>query len=157
LGVPTELHKYWISEHFMKEIKESIQELFQAPFSVQIDVKPGSEETSALNPASSSFQNAAPTAPNLTKTQPSLSIPVPRKPQQDPNVFSRGSGTGDHLNKDYTFSNFVVGRNNEFAHAACHNIAENPMGSDYNPLFICGPTGMGKTHLINAVANLTHG
>ena len=61
--------------------------------------------------------------------------------------------SADRLNHEYTFSNFVVGRNNEFAHAACHNIAENPKGGDYNPLFICGPTGMGKTHLINAVAN----
>jgi len=150
LGVPTELHKYWISEHFMKEIRESIQELFPAPFSVQIDVKPGSEEVSAMKPASSSFQNAAPTVP---KSLPLVTNTVPKKAVPDPNIFSRGSGSGDLLNKDYTFSNFVVGRNNEFAHAACHNIAENPMGSDYNPLFICGPTGMGKTHLINAVAN----
>lgn len=153
LGVPTELHKYWISEHFMKEIKESIQELFPAPFSVQIDVKPGTEASPAVKPASSSFQNAAPTAPPINRVQQGLSISQPQKPQYEPNVYSRGSGAGDHLNKDYTFSNFVVGRNNEFAHAACHNIAENPMGSDYNPLFICGPTGMGKTHLINAVAN----
>lgn len=152
LGVPTELHKYWISEHFMKEIKESIQELFPAPFSVQIDVKP-SEEVSAVKPASSNFQNANPIVPPVKSANPSFGAPLPVKNSQEPNVYTRGSGASDHLNKDYTFSNFVVGRNNEFAHAACHNIAENPMGSDYNPLFICGPTGMGKTHLINAVAN----
>jgi chromosomal replication initiator protein len=152
LGVPTELHKYWISEHFIKEIKESIQELFPAPFSVKIDVKQGSE-VSAVKPASSSFQNAAPTAPPINRVSPGFSMPATQKPLHEPNIYHRGSGAGDHLNKDYTFSNFVVGRNNEFAHAACHNIAENPMGSDYNPLFICGPTGMGKTHLINAVAN----
>jgi chromosomal replication initiator protein len=56
------------------------------------------------------------------------------------------------LNPDYSFSTFVVGRNNEFAHAASHSVAENP-GGGYNPLFICGPTGMGKTHLLNAVGN----
>ena len=57
------------------------------------------------------------------------------------------------LNTDYTFSTFVVGRNNEFAHAASFSIAENPGKENYNPLFICGPTGMGKTHLLNAVGN----
>jgi chromosomal replication initiator protein len=59
----------------------------------------------------------------------------------------------DMLNSDYTFSTFVVGRNNEFAHAASFSIAENPGKENYNPLFICGPTGMGKTHLLNAVGN----
>ena len=48
-----------------------------------------------------------------------------------------------------------MGRNNEFAHAACHRVSENPRPghTPYNPLFICGPTGMGKTHLLNAVGN----
>jgi chromosomal replication initiator protein len=59
----------------------------------------------------------------------------------------------DKLNAELLFSTFVVGRNNEFAHAACYNIAENPGAENYNPLFICGPTGMGKTHLLNAVGN----
>lgn len=152
LGVPTELHKYWISEHFLKEIKESIKEVFPAPFSVNIDVKPH-EEGSALPTVQ---KNAAP----VTINSPQTSIVKPSFPSATPSSFPKkpegsfkGNGPSDHLNKDYTFSNFVVGRNNEFAHAACHNIAENPMGSDYNPLFICGPTGMGKTHLINAVAN----
>src|SRR4029079_1604530 len=59
----------------------------------------------------------------------------------------------DAVTTDYSFSTFVVGRNNEFAHAACFNVAENPGGKVNNPLFICGPTGMGKTHLLNAVGN----
>lgn len=155
LGVPTELHKYWISEHFLKEIKESIQEVFPAPFSVNIDVKPHEEPSSTLTPsAQSSFPIAPPQAqvPSSDFTAPQMTIQNKSIPKKIDGNF-KGNGPSDHLNKDYTFSNFVVGRNNEFAHAACHNIAENPMGSDYNPLFICGPTGMGKTHLINAVAN----
>ncbi len=52
----------------------------------------------------------------------------------------------------FTFANFVVGPSNEFAHAACRAVAEQP-GEVYNPLYIYGGVGLGKTHLINAVAN----
>jgi chromosomal replication initiator protein len=54
------------------------------------------------------------------------------------------------LNEQYTFETFVVGANNEFAAAACHAVAKNP-AKTYNPLFIFGPTGMGKTHLMHAI------
>lgn len=53
---------------------------------------------------------------------------------------------------DYTFDTFIVGRSNEFAYAACTAVAKNP-GSTYNPLFIHGPSGLGKTHLMTAVSN----
>ena len=52
----------------------------------------------------------------------------------------------------FTFANFVVGPSNEFAHAACRAVAEQP-GEVYNPLYLYGGVGLGKTHLINAVAN----
>ena len=51
---------------------------------------------------------------------------------------------------DYTFNTFIVGRSNEFAYAACTSVAKEP-GSTYNPLFIHGPSGLGKTHLIDAI------
>ena len=67
---------------------------------------------------------------------------------------------------EYTFENFIVGKSNNFAHAACLGVAENPacMESDrisggkeisrtYNPLFIYGPSGLGKTHLLHAIIN----
>ncbi len=53
---------------------------------------------------------------------------------------------------DYTFDTFIVGRSNEFAHAACTAVAKEP-GSTYNPLFIHGPSGLGKTHLMMAISN----
>lgn len=56
------------------------------------------------------------------------------------------------LNERYTFDNFVVGSGNELAYAACQAIAQNP-GTKYNPLFIYGGVGIGKTHLIQAVGN----
>jgi chromosomal replication initiator protein len=56
------------------------------------------------------------------------------------------------LNEKYTFDNFIVGSGNELAHAACQAIAANP-GTKYNPLFLYGGVGLGKTHLIQAVGN----
>lgn len=55
-------------------------------------------------------------------------------------------------NSAYTFDNFIVGNSNKFAHAACLAVANNP-GKDYNPLFIYGPSGLGKTHLLYAIIN----
>lgn len=52
----------------------------------------------------------------------------------------------------YTFDTFIVGRSNEFAYAACTSVAREP-GSTYNPLFIHGPSGLGKTHLMTAISN----
>ena len=53
------------------------------------------------------------------------------------------------FNSDYTFKSFIVGKNNEFAFGACLSIAKQEKG--FNPLFICGPSGLGKTHLLNAI------
>ncbi len=59
----------------------------------------------------------------------------------------------DQIHKpEYTFENFIVGSSNKFAHAACTAVAQRP-AKDYNPLFIYGPSGLGKTHLICAIVN----
>ena len=56
------------------------------------------------------------------------------------------------FNSEYTFENFIVGSSNKFAHAACVAVAARP-ATDYNPLFIYGPSGLGKTHLLYAITN----
>lgn len=56
------------------------------------------------------------------------------------------------FNFEYTFDNFIVGSSNKFAHAACLAVADHPAQS-YNPLFIYGPSGLGKTHLLYAITN----
>ena len=56
---------------------------------------------------------------------------------------------------EYTFDTFIVGSSTEFAHAACNAVAKDP-GKSYNPLFIYGPSGLGKTHLMHAIAHEVH-
>jgi chromosomal replication initiator protein len=82
-----------------------------------------------------------------------LSQPVDRAAEKTAN----GAPSVTHsyrqgLNERYTFDNFIVGSGNELAYAACQAIAQNP-GTKYNPLFVYGGVGLGKTHLIQAVGN----
>jgi chromosomal replication initiator protein len=74
------------------------------------------------------------------------------------NVFVRKQPAFNQFNPKYTFESFVVGSSNQFANAACLAVATNP-GKTYNPLFIYGGVGLGKTHLLNAIGNflLGHG
>lgn len=58
-----------------------------------------------------------------------------------------------HLNPEYRFTNFIVGESNEIAYYAGKNVTENPGGSHYNPLFIYGGVGLGKTHLLHAIGH----
>jgi chromosomal replication initiator protein len=130
LGVPSGLHQYWISENFLDRIYSEISAVYTGPFKIELIVTGDSNaEEPMLRPIAS---------------EPTI--------EGQASLAAANSNRRDILNPDYTFSSFVVGRNNEFAHAACFSVAEQP-GSGVNPLFICGPTGMGKTHLLNAVGN----
>ena len=86
-----------------------------------------------------------------------VSLPSPTSPDRTAQPTLKAANTLAHayrqgLNERYTFDNFVVGSGNELAYAACQAIAANP-GTKYNPLFLYGGSGIGKTHLIQAVGN----
>lgn len=136
LGVPTDLHKYWISENFLDRICSEISAVYKDPFQIQLIVSPDLDQQKTDRPE--------------YKVQPLHAVTA--SPQNSLPHINLTVSQNKVLNPEYTFSTFVVGRNNEFAHAASYNVAKNP-GDGYNPLFLCGPTGMGKTHLLNAVGN----
>ena len=68
------------------------------------------------------------------------------------NSVNNSSNVNSNLNSNYSFDNFIVGNSNKFAHAAALSVAENP-GKIYNPLFLYGNSGVGKTHLMHAIGN----
>ena len=135
-SVPNEFHRRWIVNNFIDTICSEFASLYDGAFQIDVVLSEGDEK-----PASYSSP--------VTESQPTKSASY----SSAPNALATPSlARRDYLNPEYSFSTFVVGRMNEFAHAACYRVAENP-GGGYNPLFICGPTGMGKTHLLNAVGN----
>jgi len=147
LGVPTELHKYWISENLFDRICSEISSIYKQPFEIELVV---TGKTIVVPPDSPGALHQAMSSQEMNDFSAPPQIPVVT-------MSDSSKKQGDFLNPEYTFSSFVVGRNNEFAHATSFRIAQRPGSEGYNPLFICGPTGMGKTHLLHAVGNHIRG
>lgn len=85
---------------------------------------------------------------NFTGVMPTVKVSSPSGKTETPT----GTNFQTKLNYNYNFDEFVIGQNNKFAHSASLAVAENP-GHTYNPLFIYGESGMGKTHLMQSVGN----
>ncbi len=139
LGVPNALHQYWVVQNLQDKIYSEISDTYKSPFALEFVVTGHKSPVAPENPAA--LHDAMSVHDQPSNTQPMVS------------QSSQKSAFSDPLNMDATFSTFVVGKNSEFAHAACYNVAKNPGGDDYNPLFIYGPVGMGKTHLLHASGN----
>jgi chromosomal replication initiator protein len=127
----------WVGGHSLARINELVREFADgAVFKVVLDVgsRPGVQGAGSLN------GGAEPSG----QVMPGPGLPKMRRP--GPSVL------GNRINPDFTFDSFVEGKSNQLAKAAAIQVSGNP-GKAYNPLFIYGGVGLGKTHLMNAVGN----
>ncbi|MGH7961868.1 MAG: chromosomal replication initiator protein DnaA, partial [Candidatus Binatia bacterium] len=125
LEVPSALFREWLLDNLIVPLKESLADILG--YAVNVIIHVGNKPQGEL------FPNGNGEAEKVDLAKP-----------------ARKNGLVSH----YTFSTFVVGTGNQFAHAAARAVADHP-GSHYNPLFIYGGVGLGKTHLINAIGHET--
>lgn len=120
--VPNPLFKDWLTKHYAVVLDEALREVGRPEVELEFVA---TDELAA-----------------------ELPVEVPTPPQ--PSVVDDVQTTAPGLNPRYSFDSFIVGPSNQFAHAACRAVAEAPSLS-YNPLFIYGGVGLGKTHLMHAI------
>ena len=125
--VPMPIHKKHIQDHYGELVSSKLTELTGTNYELVFLLKEEIEEERQKNQIVLDVEEA-PTATVVNDT------------------------IHNNLNKDYTFENFIVGNSNKFAQAAALSVAENP-GKIYNPLFLYGNSGLGKTHLMHAIGN----
>lgn len=136
----------WVKERYLSRIEELGSAFFSAPVSVSMMVAERS-------------QNPAPSIKAAPESAASVSQPA-TKPQVSPFGIverplerTRSDYEKTRLIPGFTFENLIVGKANDLARAASVQVATNPGGAAYNPMFIYGGAGLGKTHLIHAIGN----
>ncbi len=132
--VPNNFAAHWISERYSQAISESLAEVSEQSWNFDFKIQKVPVQTEIFP----------------TETEEDRSAPI---------LNGNGNGSGHHehpaprLNPRYLFESFVVGDSNQFAYAACEAVSEAPGENRYNPLFIYGGVGLGKTHLVQAIGN----
>lgn len=130
VGVPNEFVKDWMFNKFHKLIFKTVRSYFEDIRSIEYVISKFDSKTKT-DPVPANHTNSS------VKELPLHDLYINRE---------------DNLNPRYTFDSFIVGSFNELAYAAAQAIIKNP-GLAYNPFFIYGPTGLGKTHLIQSIGN----
>ena len=168
LSVDDEFFKAWIEENYLDLIEDSLTTVAGETTGVEIVVggPEQTEQTQAQEQIQHVEEPAEPVAarvgrvgeegpvveaPAETATQ-VADVPAPAADTVEPTGEHRQRVLDAGMNPRYTFDEFVVGSSNQFVHAACVAVANKPAES-YNPLFIFGGVGLGKTHLLQAVGN----
>lgn len=166
LGVATDFFRRWIQEKYLDMIRETMRAEAGGNWVIDIEVQAATNAPiTELEDEDTNDRNMAPFSSAMDDVTPSSSRPnqvLARsglRPAQGPNVIThRGaapqpvSEERSRLNPRYIFDEYVVGESNRFAHAAAQSVAD-PDSEAFNPLFLYSPSGLGKTHLMQAVGH----
>jgi chromosomal replication initiator protein len=142
IRVPNTLFVEWLPKHYSVVLAEALRDVGRSDVKlVFVPDGPGGTE------------EARPSTPRTPGIRTGMSTPPPLEPgESDDNETTAEAPRAGSLIPRYTFDSFIVGPSNQFAHAACRAVAETPSRS-YNPLFIHGGVGLGKTHLMHAIGH----
>ncbi len=147
VGVASDFARDWLERHHRDVVGEALGEVADGAVSVRFEVVP-------LQAPEQPMPNTTPT-PAPTGV-PAMAPPPVAEPMRAPAMPMAPDATGElrpsPLNPKYTFEDFVVADCNRFAHAAALQVAKSP-GDAYNPLFIHSSSGLGKTHLVQAIGH----
>jgi chromosomal replication initiator protein len=147
VGVPNGYVKDWMEHRMHGQLKKTLGERMGRGVDVTFVL------LSQLSPASPAQGSPAETEPGAAAG--TASQPVAQRADDSVSIRANGAPNGvnnDGLNARYTFATFVVGSGNRMAHAASMSVAEMP-ADRYNPLFLYGGAGLGKTHLLHAIGH----
>lgn len=145
LDLPSQFFYEWIEEHYSSLLQKTVQKVLgaKAKLQYQVVVDEGDSSPEQRTIKLPAFRKQAQQPLPFEEAAPSMGPKPPASPTHYPTYF----------NPRYTFENFIRGENNQLATSAAMAVADNPGGTRYNPLVIYGPTGLGKTHLVQAIGN----